>query len=390
MYDNLTRKEIQLFINYKLNTSNYQKGIRYIYNIYYEMYLNCNFKPSSPLQAGLNITNACNLNCVHCSRKNSLSNDSVKNKPNMMTEWKKIVDKLAESQIVEIFLTGGEPLLHPDFFKIVEYIKSKKVCIGILTNGLLLNSDKIKRLSNILDENDYIQVSVDNLYDKYDLWRKGGKFCDIEKTIKLLNDYKVHFRIAMVISQDNYRDMIDMYLFCLENNVTEIKFMPLFETRFSNQIYPREDLVLKEFCKVLALNEDNANKISILQEPIASMYSFSAWLKKEKKDINLKTSLFFCPAMLTSCEISYDGYIYPCSYLDNQSFYCGNMLNEDIFDIWEKNDLFCKLHSKIVKNKKCITCIEKDVCQGGCSASSICSDNTFYSGDKRCLLIKSI
>jgi wyosine [tRNA(Phe)-imidazoG37] synthetase (radical SAM superfamily) len=54
---------------------------------------------------------------------------------------------------------GGEPTLHKDFGEIVRYIKSKKLQIGIVTNGSRL--EKIEAIAEALKEKDWIRISID-------------------------------------------------------------------------------------------------------------------------------------------------------------------------------------------------------------------------------------
>lgn len=69
----------------------------------------------------IELTNACNLNCMHCG-----SNCNPKNYEYIGTEL--IIDSLRQLSLdynpktIMICLTGGEPLFYPDFYKIAEEI----------------------------------------------------------------------------------------------------------------------------------------------------------------------------------------------------------------------------------------------------------------------------
>lgn len=79
------------------------------------------------------ITNKCNLNCKTCFNKVNL-----KNNEEMSFEYiKKIIDNNPLIQKYDIM--GGEPLLHPQINKILNYLDKKNKKIGLYTNGLLLN-----------------------------------------------------------------------------------------------------------------------------------------------------------------------------------------------------------------------------------------------------------
>jgi molybdenum cofactor biosynthesis enzyme MoaA len=71
-------------------------------------------------------------------------------------EVKKIVDTLHSHGLLSVILIGGgEPTLHGDFGEIVRYIKSKKLQLGIVTNGSRL--EKIEAVVETLQEKDWIR-----------------------------------------------------------------------------------------------------------------------------------------------------------------------------------------------------------------------------------------
>lgn len=82
------------------------------------------------------LTSRCNLNCEYCY------NDSGIHRTEEMDlhEVQKIVDTLIVGYgLKSITLSGGEPLLHPDFLDIVEFLVSRNVKVFLITNGTLLN-----------------------------------------------------------------------------------------------------------------------------------------------------------------------------------------------------------------------------------------------------------
>ncbi len=63
-----------------------------------------------------NITRTCNLRCVHC-----YSDSAAANYPGEL-DWiqmEKVVEDLTAYEIPALLLSGGEPMVHPDFLKLV-------------------------------------------------------------------------------------------------------------------------------------------------------------------------------------------------------------------------------------------------------------------------------
>jgi wyosine [tRNA(Phe)-imidazoG37] synthetase (radical SAM superfamily) len=77
-----------------------------------------------------------------------------------LEEVKKTIHTLHSHDLLSVILIGGgEPTLHKDFGEIVRYIKSKRLQIGIVTNGSRL--EKIEAVVQELKEKDWIRISID-------------------------------------------------------------------------------------------------------------------------------------------------------------------------------------------------------------------------------------
>jgi radical SAM protein with 4Fe4S-binding SPASM domain len=101
-----------------------------------------NLKRRKALYGQIELTYRCNLNCIHCYCRGFENNGEL-----TLQEWKKILDELYRESVVQLALTGGEPLLRKDFLNIYAYTKRKGFLITILTNGLLLEDNIIKYFS---------------------------------------------------------------------------------------------------------------------------------------------------------------------------------------------------------------------------------------------------
>jgi organic radical activating enzyme len=88
-----------------------------------------------PIHIQLIPTNRCNLNCAFCScseRDRSLELD--------LGLARKVVEKCAGLGTKACTVTGGgEPLLHPKFPEIIDYLTDQGIKVGLVTNGLLLH-----------------------------------------------------------------------------------------------------------------------------------------------------------------------------------------------------------------------------------------------------------
>jgi wyosine [tRNA(Phe)-imidazoG37] synthetase (radical SAM superfamily) len=111
---------------------------------------------SSPISINLDLTSACNFSCAFCVDSKLIN----AGKSFALEEVKKTIDTLHSHGLLSVILIGGgEPTLHKDFGEIVRYIKSKKLQVGIVTNGSRL--EKIEAVVGALKEKDWIRISID-------------------------------------------------------------------------------------------------------------------------------------------------------------------------------------------------------------------------------------
>jgi MoaA/NifB/PqqE/SkfB family radical SAM enzyme len=104
----------------------------------------------------LDLTSACNFSCPFCVDSKLIN----AGKNLTLEEVKKTIDTLHSHGLLSVILIGGgEPTLHKNFGEIVRYVKSKRLQIGIVTNGSRL--EKIDAVVGELREKDWIRISID-------------------------------------------------------------------------------------------------------------------------------------------------------------------------------------------------------------------------------------
>jgi MoaA/NifB/PqqE/SkfB family radical SAM enzyme len=105
-----------------------------------------------------NITRTCNLRCVHC-----YSDSMAMKYPGELTweQMQAVVGDLAAYQIPALLLSGGEPLIHPRFFDLVELASRAGLKLTISTNGTLITEEKaaLLKAANVA----YVGISLDGI-----------------------------------------------------------------------------------------------------------------------------------------------------------------------------------------------------------------------------------
>jgi MoaA/NifB/PqqE/SkfB family radical SAM enzyme len=112
----------------------------------------------------------CNLACTYCNEFDDFS------KPVAKEEMYNRIDRLGELGTSVISFSGGEPLLHPDLDDLIRRIRGTGAMAGMITNGFLLNPERIQRLNDAGLE--HMQISIDNVLPD-DVSKKSLKTLDL-------------------------------------------------------------------------------------------------------------------------------------------------------------------------------------------------------------------
>mgnify|MGYP001575926561 FL=1 len=99
-----------------------------------------------PLACQWEITCRCNLRCVMCYTDCRNTPESVRRELST-SDIVRIMDQLLEAGLLELCLTGGEPLARPDFFQIYDYAVSHGLLVTLFTNGTLITESIADRLA---------------------------------------------------------------------------------------------------------------------------------------------------------------------------------------------------------------------------------------------------
>src|SRR5437764_10898446 len=136
-----------------------------------------------PVMAHIIPIRRCNLSCAYCNEYDDYS------KPVPLDTMLHRLQLLGRLKTGVITISGGEPLLHPEFDEIIRGIRKNAILAGLITNGYLLTAERIQRLNEA--GLDYLQISIDNVKPD-DVSKKSLKVLD--KKLQLLAEH-AHFHV---------------------------------------------------------------------------------------------------------------------------------------------------------------------------------------------------
>lgn len=319
-----------------------------------------------PYSVGWAITNRCNLRCVHC---NMNSGDALNNE--LKTEdCIKIIDKLAENKVQRITFFGGEPLVRKDFFQIADYAYNKGIFINMTTNALMITEEMIKKE---LYKFDMVRVSLDgpNAETHEFIRNKKGAFDETIKRIKMLVKNGIDVGVVTCISHRNLKYIKEM-ITLLEKLKIKRWFLPLLSSAGRGSSISKEVLTpleVKQF--LIDIQNLTANSSFTVNLDIP----YSILLKKQNKNVTAA-----CPAAISELVIFANGDVSPCCQVP---VIAGNVLEKDIYEIWNNSDVFKNFRDRSLVKGKCGNCKFLMNC-GGCRANAYIKYNDYLEGDDVC------
>ena len=343
-----------------------------------------------------NMTQRCNLKCVHCYAQAvdpSAHKDQISN-----AKAKEIIDDLAQFGAPVILFSGGEPLVREDLVDLAKYAISKGMRAVISTNGTLITKSKAKELKEVglsyvgisLDGNEAVHDSFRGVKGSYKQALKGVENCQAE-------GLKVGLRFT--INKRNAMEVPHLFNLIEELEVPRICFYHLvYSGRGSDLI--KEDLNHQETRDVVDLIMDRTRELFDKGKPKEVLtvdnhadgpHVYHRLLKEDPERAKevlelLKMNEGNSTGRGIGC-ISWDGKVHADQFMRHHTF--GNVLERPFSEIWvdEKIELLHKLKDKRPHVKgRCAKCRFLNVCGGNFRARAEAYYDDFWAQDPACYL----
>lgn len=272
-----------------------------------------------PLSASIELTERCNLRCVHCYI-NQPVNDPVQKQHELTAgQFKLILDKIAQAGTLYVCFTGGEIFLREDFEEIYVYAVSKGLLVSLFTNATLLTP----RIADVLAA--YRPALVDiTLYgatrETYEAVTgiKGG-YDACMRGITLLRERGISVGLKTVVMTVNQHELDQMQAFATELGA---------HFRYDGNIWPRLDG--RQSPRRLMLSEQD-----LLDLDFSDVQRRQAWEDQARlaRQSNLRAEyVYSCGAGMRSYAINSRGEMGICGMVRTPRY---SLLENEFAKIWE-------------------------------------------------------
>lgn len=298
-----------------------------------------------PQSIHIELTKVCNLKCYYCYRDSGPNNscDFIDTE-----KLKYTITELSKAGLSVVEITGGEPLLHPDFFEILSFCIKEIPLVSILTNGTLITDTFIREILPY-KEKVIFSISLDS-YLEAEHERKSGIKGSFNKTIsaiKSLSHLGFIVRASMAVDEGNWNQIEKTLLFSKSIGASMFTYSPIVPVGRAKNIKIFDSRVPKD-------------EIINTEKKILNEYSDFLHILDEDAKENLSRP-GGCGAGSRTYVLSPSGEIRMCPTYDNKGI-LGNVFENSIKSVFE--NVLCNINASLV-----LPNIE--YC-GGCQYSSLC------------------
>jgi radical SAM protein with 4Fe4S-binding SPASM domain len=326
-----------------------------------------------------NLTNRCNLSCLHCYNSSGPRADTENELST--SDALGLIDDLAGMGVPLILLSGGEPLLRHDFWELARYAATEKIKLALSTNGTLITPELAVRLKETGIE--YAGISIDGADPRtHDRFRNlPGSFERAVQGILNCLDAGLKCGIRFTISRQNQHELEDVLRMARDRGVPRFCLYWLVPSGRGRKLADGAQLTPEEARSALELLYQWARRLDpdemeILTVDAPQDLVYILQRMEEDKDRECGAARTLARCMGAGCSagqrvanIDPMGNVYPCQFAQEPEFLVGNVREQPFSELW-RNDrdpvlaMFRRNNDNLTG--KCRDCPSVRLCGGGC------------------------
>src|SRR5262245_19113629 len=161
---------------------------------------------TAPLALIAELTHRCPLHCVYCSNPRELTARSEE----LPTEiWTRVFNEAGQTGVLQLDLTGGEPLARPDLARLVRSARDAGLYVNLITSGLPLDE---KRLDELLAAGlDHFQLSFQGAReDSANEFAGAAVYAQKRRVLGWLKSRRIAVTLNFVVHRGNLEQLAEM------------------------------------------------------------------------------------------------------------------------------------------------------------------------------------
>lgn len=329
------------------------------------------------------ITDACDQRCRHCYIYGGDGTCEALSMPwEKITRTVELCEEFCKSMQMRpcFFLTGGDPLLHPDFWRLAELLHLKELPFVILGNPFHLTKQVCRRLKRLGCLR--YQLSLDGLEETHDWFRKPGSWRETMDKIRLLKKCKLPVTIMSTVSSRNIDEipsLVDEVVAAGADHYAFARYCPS-AADGTNGLTPEAYRELLYTCgkKFHDLMEAGCKTTFGKKDHLWVLYDYENGRFTLPEDAYPNTIYGGCHCGTQHLTILPNGDVMACRRVPDSVI--GNVFTHSLEQLWTEQ---LAEYRQLERFEKCKNCELLSWCRG-CPAVAKCTNGSFYSPDPQC------
>jgi radical SAM protein with 4Fe4S-binding SPASM domain len=332
-------------------------------------------KFEAPLYLAWEVTLRCNANCIHCY---SNSGPGVIHPGELSTAAAlNVIDQLADSGLLILAFSGGEPLLRKDIFKLIEHAVDKDLIVNIATNGAIITDTLANRLKQSGVRSITVSLDGANSETHENFRRHPGLFPKTIRAIETLvkHDHRVVVSFTpTVINHAEGPAVVRLSYDLGASAVNMSEYVPA--GRGSRSLSLSPELLRSVVHQWIDMRREYKNRMQIIWHDCR----VALLVPPEEQD-----RYSGCGAGKLTARLMVDGTLTPCVFISTP---VGKLTKESFQSIWSESPLLKAIRNRdLTPGTNCGSCEYKLIC-GGCRAAAMSFHSDLMAGDPSCWLVK--
>jgi radical SAM protein with 4Fe4S-binding SPASM domain len=258
----------------------------------------------------LELTARCNNDCRHCYINLPAGDRAAAAQELSLAEISALADQAIEMGALWCLITGGEPLLRPDFPDVYLLLKRKGLLVSVFTNAALVTQEHVKLFKTYPPRD--LEVTVYGVtketYER--VTRRPGTFPAFMRGLNLLLDGGIKVRLKAMAMRSNVHELQAIADFCRARTKDYFRFDPMLHLRFDRNPQRNEEIKSERLTpqEVVELEQNDPQRFQAMQDGCDRL------IFAEATD-DVCNHLFHCGTGKGNFTIGYDGGFRLCSSL---------------------------------------------------------------------------
>lgn len=317
-----------------------------------------------PLQVTWEVTSACEWKAAPART----APRAVRNQKQFSTaEAFHLVEQVAEMHVPLLALTGGDPLMRPDLFPIVEFAAARSVRTSLtLLPTPALTAEVIAELkaSGLMRVGFWLHGSTPLLHDAY--WKVSGLYRRTIELVGACHEVQLPVQVNTILARRNFQDLEPMIELLTRLDVAlwnVILFVPKSRDDVGEMLSADEDEEV--FAKLYAASREVHFQIKTTEGQHYQRYLLQQSARESRGRMTEADVITCAPKGVNDGKgfvfINPDGEVFPSRYLPISA---GNVTDQPLSDVYCNSTLFTSLRDSSKLKGKCGRCLMRNVCGG--------------------------